>query len=65
MRHLPICVISSILSRRSIIIKPQLFKPGARRPEAARAWFLEIVAFVRDVGVCVRPRGYKLHSRDI
>ena len=30
-----------------------------------RAWFLKI-AFVRDVGmhVCVRPRGYKLHSRD-
>ena len=38
----------------------------------ARAWFLEI-AFVREVGmrvcvrvcVCVRPRGYKLHSRGI
>ena len=31
----------------------------------ARAWFLKI-AFVRDAGmcVCVRPRGYKLHSRD-
>ena len=34
----------------------------------ARAWFLEI-AFVHEVGmfacVCVRPQGYKLHSRDI
>ena len=32
----------------------------------ACTWFLEI-AFVHDVGmhVCVRPRGYKLHSRDI
>ena len=36
----------------------------------ARTWFLEI-AFVHKVGmrvcmhVCVCPRGYKLHSRDI
>ena len=30
----------------------------------ASTWFLEI-DFVREVGVCVRPRGYKLHSRDI
>ena len=29
----------------------------------ARAWFLEIT-FVRNVGVCVSPQGYKLHSHD-
>ena len=41
---------------------------AGRKP--ARTWFLEI-AFVREVGmsacvcVCVRPWGYKLHSREI
>lgn len=29
----------------------------------ARAWFFEIV-FVLDVGMCARPQGHKLHSRD-
>ena len=40
-----------------------VFKPGARRPVPARAWFpkidpVRIVCMHVCVCVCVRPRGY-------